>query len=93
MKASDMKPGDIVNIYGQQFTVKSVHTSGGSTTIFFEDVLATKERRDALNKFSRDTGYIAAMLPVQPTRTSRHCNQLGRDLAPFTEAPEKGEKT
>ena len=33
MKASALKPGDVVNIYGERFTVKSVHTSGGSTTI------------------------------------------------------------
>ena len=40
-KVADLQPGDIVNIGGQPFTVKSVYTSGGSTTLVFEDVPAT----------------------------------------------------
>ena len=42
MKVCDLKPGDIVNVYGQKYTVKSVHTSGGYSTIVFDDVLDTK---------------------------------------------------
>ena len=89
MKASDLKSGDIVNIYGQRFTVKSVHTSCGHTAIIFEDVQTTKERCDALKKFSRDTGCIAAMLPVQPTRINRYCDWPWWDLW-FPEAREEG---
>lgn len=32
---ADLQPGDIVNISDQPFTVKSVYTSGGSTTLVF----------------------------------------------------------
>lgn len=91
MKASALKPGDVVNIYGERFTVKSVHTSGGSTTILFEDVPTTKERCDALRKFSRDTGCITAMLPVQPPRMNRYCDWPGWDLR-FPGEREEGEK-
>lgn len=41
---ADLQPGDIVNISGQPFTVRSIYTSGGSTTLVFEDVPATQER-------------------------------------------------
>ena len=39
---ADLQPGDIVNISGQPFTVRSIYTSGGSTTLVFEDVPATQ---------------------------------------------------
>lgn len=42
------------------------YTSGGSTTLVFEDVPATQERCDALKGLARDTGGIAAMVPVRP---------------------------
>lgn len=64
--AADLQPGDIVNISGQPFTVRSIYTSGGSTTLVFEDVPATQERCDALKGLARDTGGIAAMVPVRP---------------------------
>lgn len=63
---ADLQPGDIVNISGQPFTVRSIHTSGGSTTLVFEEVPATQERCDALKGLARDTGGIAAMVPVRP---------------------------
>lgn len=63
---ADLQPGDIVNISDQPFTVKPVYTSGGSTTLVFEDVPATQERCDALKGLARDTGGIAAMVPVRP---------------------------
>ena len=63
---ADLRPGDIVNIDGWPFTVRSVHTSGGSTTLVFEDVPATQERCDALKGLARDTGGIAATVPVRP---------------------------
>lgn len=63
---ADLKPGDIAYIDGQPFTVRSVHTSGGNTTLVFEDVPATQERCDALKGLARDTGGIAAMVPVRP---------------------------
>ena len=50
---ADLQPGDIVNISDQPFTVKSVYTSGGSTTLVFEDVPATQERCDALKGLAR----------------------------------------
>lgn len=63
---ADLHPGDIVNISGQPFTVRSIYTSGGSTTLVFEDVPATQERCDALRELARDTGGVAAMVPVRP---------------------------
>lgn len=63
---ADLQPGDIVNISGQPFTVRSIYTSGGSTTLVFEDVPATQKRCDALKGLARDTGGIAAMVPVRP---------------------------
>ena len=63
---ADLHPGAIVNISGQPFTVRSILTSGGSTTLVFEDVPATQERCDALKGLARDTGGIAAMVPVRP---------------------------
>lgn len=63
---ADLQPGDIVNISGQPFTVRSIYTSGGSTTLIFEDVPATQERCDALRELARDTGGVAAMVPVRP---------------------------
>lgn len=65
---ADLQPGDIVNISGQPFTVRSIYTSGGSTTLIFEDVPATQERCDALRELARDTGGVAAMVPVLPTQ-------------------------
>lgn len=62
---ADLKPGDVAYIDGQPFTVRSVHTSGGNTTLVFEDVPATRERCEALKKLARDTGGVAAMVPVQ----------------------------
>lgn len=63
---ADLQPGDIVNISGQPFTVRSIYTSGGSTTLIFEDVPATQERCDALRELARDTSGVAAMVPVRP---------------------------
>lgn len=63
---ADLKPGDVAYIDGQPFTVRSVHTSCGNTTLVFEDVPATQERCDALKGLARDTGGIAAMVPVRP---------------------------
>lgn len=77
---ADLQPGDIVNISDQPFTVKSVYTSGGSTTLVFEDVPATQERCDALKGLARDTGGIAGwadrVMAVGNILGKRVCEQV-----------------
>ena len=63
MKVCDLKPGDIVNIYGQEYTVKSVHTTGGSTTIFFEDALDTKMQPIRVSQYCDWSGYDPLPFP------------------------------
>lgn len=75
---ADLKPGDVAYIDGQPFTVKSVDTSDGKTTLVFEDVPATKERCEAIKRLVRDTGGIAAMVPVQLTQFAPDAYFLNR---------------
>ena len=75
---ADLKPGDVAYIDGQPFTVKSVDTSDGKTTLVFENVPATKERCEALKRLARDTGGIAAMVPVQLTQFAPDAYFLNR---------------
>lgn len=73
---ADLQPGDIVNISDQPFTVKSVYTSGGSTTLVFEDVPATQERCDALKGLARDTAALLRWCRYAQCRSKR-----GSDLS------------
>ena len=76
MKVCDLKPGDIVNIYGQKYTVKSVHTTGGSTTIFFEDALDMKMQPIRVSRYCDWSGYSAVTLNLAKELVKKYKGKL-----------------